>query len=329
MIESTNSNSNYLSVDIKESPNTTPRNISPILTPRAKSPTYPDLFMTSHSSVLFSTGGALTADNHNIQSIPLSALRSESIVNNVNALLSEGIESKQEESFESKDHSTKAKPLNTDTNSLGMTLDDIVNMYRLKGNSHNENHYMSETSSNASSCSSVCGWSYGGSSNINGSSEHNNILENKHGQGNGKEKLGGNNGNSRNSNHHYSQFKRSDSMSRFGLDPIPEMYVPEDPPVFQPLVPPAVVVPKPFSENISFPTTLQPRANDRLNICRPAGVPNAELTTTQINQQQKQFTVTSFNSSTNVTSVPPIVLNHSPPNSSKESYIRVSNINIL
>ena len=285
--------------------------------------------MSSNSSVLFSTGGVITADNNNMQSIPLSALRSDSIVNNVNALLSEGIENKQEKSFESKDLTTKTEPLNTDTNSLGMTLDDIVNMYRLKGNSHNENHYMSETSSNASSCSSVCGWSYGGSNNINGSSEHNGILENKHGQGYGKEKMGGNNANSRNSNHHLSQFRRSDSMSRFGLDPIPEYDVPEDPLIFQPLVPPAVVVPKPFSENISFPTTLQPRANDRLNICRPVVVPNAASTTAQISQQQKQFPVTSLNSSTNVTNVPSIVLNHSQASSSTESYIQVSNISML
>ena len=155
MLANAASNSLCLNADIKESPNTTPRNISPILTPRAKSPTYPDPFMTSNSSGLFSTGGVITADNNNMHSIPLSALRSESIVNNVNALLSDTIESKKDESFKSKDLATKTDPVSTDTNSLGMTLDDIVNMYRLKGNGHNENHYMSETSSNASSCSSV------------------------------------------------------------------------------------------------------------------------------------------------------------------------------
>merc|ERR1712096_272340 len=106
-------------------------------------------------------------------------------------------------------------------------------MYRLRGNNSSDNHYMSETSSNASSCSSVCGWSYGGTGNLSSNSEHNTILENKLTHGNSHEK---GNGNSRGSNNHHSHDRANSNMiNKFGLDPIPEYDIPDDPPIFQPL----------------------------------------------------------------------------------------------
>ena len=254
--------------------------------------------------MLFSSNsGPISSDNSNLQSIPLSALRGDSIANNANALLSHDLHCKQPESDIAKED----------------ILDDIVNMYRLRGN---DNHYMSETSSNASSCSSVCGWSYGGSSsNINGNSEHINIFENKHNQG--KDKGGGSSGGIRSGSAHSSQFKRHNSNS-FGLEAIPEYDVAEGPPIFQPLVPPAVVVPKPFSENISFPTTLQPRANDRLNICRTSVNPNAAPPPSSSLQQQKPFTPpNSTNSSSTSTNVPPIVFNHPENNLQSNNCVRL------
>ena len=58
------------------------------------------------------------------------------------------------------------------------------------------------------------------------------------------------------------------------MEPIPEYDVADAPPIFQPLVPPPVIIPKPFSENISFPTTLQPRGatlNERFDMWRSQG----------------------------------------------------------
>ena len=220
-----------------------------------------------------------------MQPIPLSALRTEAAVNNVNALLSQEILADQQITSDDRHSAAKEEPITKGDYSLGMTLDDIMNMYRLKG----ENHYMSETSSNASSCSSVCGWSYGGPSNINGTLEHNNIFDNRMMHGNGKDK--GSHGNLRNGNTHHSQFKGSNNFSyKFGLDPIPEYDVPEDPPIFQPLVPPAVVVPNPFKENISFPTTLQARPNDgRFSICRATVSSGVVSTVAQVSSHQKQL----------------------------------------
>ena len=302
-LQNANSDLNYLNVEIKTSPNTTPRNASPVLTPSEKLPLYNnEQFLSSNTPVVFSSNvGLIASDNNVIQTIPLSALRGNSITNNTNALVTQDFSSKQQESDASKED----------------ILDDIVNMYRLRGNNHNDNHYMSETSSNASSCSSVCGWSYGGSSsNINGNTDHNSFYENKHSQG--KEKGVGSGGNSRSSNSHPSHFKRHSSNS-FGLDPIPEYDVAEGPPIFQPLVPPAVVVPKPFSENISFPTTLQPRANDRLNICRTSVNSNTVTTGSTGHQQPKQFASISHANEIS-TQIPPLVFNHPETNAHSNNY---------
>ena len=274
------------------------------MTSTEKFPSYnSDQFLSSNAPLLFSSNaGLIASDNNAIQTIPLSALRGDSIANNANALLSQDLPNKQPESDASKED----------------ILDDIVNMYRLRGNNHNDNHYMSETSSNASSCSSVCGWSYGGgSNNLNSNSEHNSLYESKYSQGKDKGGVGGSA--NRSSNSHPSHFKRQSSNS-FGLDPIPEYDVAEGPPIFQPLVPPAVVVPKPFSENISFPTTLQPRANDRLNICRTNVNANA-VPIAATNNVQQQKLPQDESASTTSTNIPPLIFSHPDANIHSKSYV--------
>ena len=309
-LQNGNSDLNYLNVDIKTSPNTTPRNSSPVISTSEKLSLYNgDPFLPPNASIMFSSNsGLIASDNNNIQTITLSALRGDAIANNANAVLPQDLANNQPESDASKED----------------ILDDIVNMYRLRGNNHNDNHYMSETSSNASSCSSVCGWSYGGgSSNVNGNSEHNSLYEGKHIQG--KDKGGGGIGSSKSGNSHPSHFKRHNSNS-FGLDPIPEYDVAEGPPIFQPLVPPAVVVPKPFSENISFPTTLQPRANDRLNICRTSVNQNPVSTASSTMQQQRAFEPPTLVNTTAISmSIPPVVFNHPDTNIHSKNYVSSEN----
>ena len=311
-IGNTNVSSSYTLVDIKESPNTTPRNVSPVIPAHLKSSiNSTDHYPTSTSSMSSRPAGSQILESNSVQPIPLSALRTEAVVNNVNALLSQEILAEQQIMSDNRQDPAKEEPITNGDYSLGMTLDDIMNMYRLKG----ENHYMSETSSNASSCSSVCGWSYGGSSNINGTLEHNNIFDNRMIHVNGKDK--GSHVNPRNGNNHHSQFKGSNNFSyKFGLDPIPEYDVPEAPPIFQPLVPPAVVVPNPFKENISFPTTLQARPNDgRFNICRATVSSGVVSTVAQVSSHQKQLMAASNISNT----VPPCVMNHSNDDRKSES----------
>ena len=320
-IGNTNPSSSYTLVDIKESPNTTPRNVSPILPAHPKSSINGNdhyATVTSSSSINLRHAGAQILESNSVQPIPLSALRTDAVVNNVNALLSQEILANQQIMTDNRHDAAKEEPITNGDYSLGMTLDDIMNMYRLKG----ENHYMSETSSNASSCSSVCGWSYGGPSNINGTLEHNNIFDNRMMHGNGKDK--GSHGNLRNGNTHHSQFKGSNNFSyKFGLDPIPEYDVPEDPPIFQPLVPPAVVVPNPFKENISFPTTLQARPNDgRFNICRATVSSGVVSTVAQVSSHQKQLMSASNINNT----IPPCVMNHSSDDRKSESISLVCNI---
>ena len=263
--------------------------------------------------------GSQILESDSVHPIPLSALRTEAVVNNVNALSSQEILAEQHTMSDNRHDATKEEPITNGDYSLGMTLDDIMNMYRLKG----ENHYMSETSSNASSCSSVCGWSYtGGSSNINGTLEHNNFFDNRMIHVNGKDKAS--HGNPRNGSNHHSQFKGSNNFScKFGLDPIPEYDVPEAPPIFQPLVPPAVVVPNPFKENISFPTTLQARPNDgRFNICRATVSSGVVSNVAQVSSHQKQLMTASNISNT----IPPCVMNHSNDDRKSESISLVCNI---
>ena len=171
-----------------------------------------------------------------------------------------------------------------------MALNDFENIYCGRTNSNGDAHYMSETSSNASSCSSVCGWSYGGGSgNGGGNLEHNTILKNKVSNANSTERISGKDGNARSNSYHHSYMKiNSNTNTRFGLESIPEYEVPEGPPTFQPLVPPPVIIPRPFSENISFPTTLQPRSNDRFDIWRISGSGGTVAPLAPVNQQQKQ-----------------------------------------
>ena len=261
--------------------------------------------------------GSQILESNSVLPIHLSALRTEAVVNNVNAILSQEILAEQQIMSDNRHDEAKEEPIARGDYSLGMTLDDIMNMYRLKG----DNHYMSETSSNASSCSSVCGWSYGGSSNMNGTLEHNNIFDNRMIHVNGKDK--GSHGNPRSGNTHHSQFKGSNNFSyKFGLDPIPEYDVPEAPPIFQPLVPPAVVVPNPFKENISFPTTLQARPNDvRFNICRATVSSGVVATVAQVSSHQKQLMAASNISN----SIPPYVMNHSNDDRKSDSISLVCN----
>ena len=318
-IGNTNVSSSYTLEAIKDSPNTTPRNVSPVIPAHPKSSINSnDHYLTSTSSMNLRPAGSQTLENNSVHPIPLSALRAEAVVNNVNALLSQEILAEQQIMSDNRHEAAKEEPITNGDYSLGMTLDDIMNMYRLKG----ENHYMSETSSNASSCSSVCGWSYGGSSNINGTLEHNNIFDNRMIHVNGKDK--GSHGNPRNGNNYHSQFKGSNNFScKFGLDPIPEYDVPEAPPIFQPLVPPAVVVPNPFKENISFPTTLQARPNDgRFNICRATVSSGVVSTVAQVSSHQKQLMTASNISNT----VPPCVMNHSNDDRKSDSISLVCNV---
>ena len=325
----------YSKNDVKESPNTTPNNVSPILTPKDEFLTITtDLLSISNPSMGCTSERNIKADINSRQSALLSAFQSPPVVNNFNALLPQDVPQHQQQHPSNCKVEVAAENNSTSksNNSLGMTLDDIMNMYRLKGNNHNDNPYMSETSSNASSCSSVCGWSSGswcgGSNTLSGNPDLNTIFENKLNHANGKEK---GNVNSRTNNTYPFSYKGNNNTStKFGLESIPEYDVPEGPPTFQPLVPPAVIAPKPFSENISFPTTLQPRPNDRFDIWRSAVATGTPLGSANINQQQKPIAVSSNNSNTTFSGIPSIILDHAldmqRERSDSESYSNVSRV---
>ena len=136
----------------------------------------------------------------------------------------------------------------TTSPSIQAIEDYIKPMYSGRSNEY----LMSETSSNASSCSSghwgVCSSSSGNNSPMACSG-------------------------SPGTNSHRRSSGGLKHFSAGGLEPIPEYEVTEPPKTFQPLVPPPIV-PKPppaASYNISFPTTLQPR--DRFDMWRNPGAP--------------------------------------------------------
>ena len=249
---------------MKQSPNLTPTNMSPTLTPKTGPTGSSDVSAsTTYSSELNRALGSMATQTFSCNRQYNSVIfgQTNSVVNNFNAVLPENM----------------------------MTLNDFENIYCGRTNSNGDAHYMSETSSNASSCSSVCGWSYGGGSSGGGMSEHNTILKNKVSNSSGAERISGKDSNARSNSYHHSHMKtKINTNTRFGLESIPEYEVPDDPPTFQPLVPPAVIIPRPFSENISFPTTLQPRSNDRFDIWRTPGIGATGIPIAPINQPQKQ-----------------------------------------
>ena len=132
-------------------------------------------------------------------------------------------------------------------------------------------HHTSETSSNASSCSSMSGWTHssGGATSTTSWTS---------GSGNSSPLLGITATSSLPLKPPGSQSSaRAQGVRQFSagaLDTIPEHEMTEPPRTFQPLIPPPIV-PRPppaTSYNISFPTTLQPR--DRFDIWRNPNNPS-------------------------------------------------------